>query len=84
MRIFPTLLEVASPMITILCVYVVIFFCLQVCMCTICMQYAQRPERGVDHLGLQLQTIVNCYVDAGFQTWEQHPHGWGFKDGSNT
>lgn len=58
---YPTLLEVALPMITILCVCVCGYYNVLSASiyCTICMQYAQRPERGIDHLGLELQTIVN-------------------------
>jgi len=32
-------------------------FCLHVCLCTMCMQFLQNPEKVLDPLGLQLEAF---------------------------
>lgn len=44
------------------------FFCLHICLCTLCVQVPQRPEVVTDPLELELQTIVSLRVDAGNRT----------------
>ena len=41
-----------------------------VCICTMCMPGVLRDQkRELNHLKLELQMVVSCYVDAGNQTW---------------
>lgn len=40
-------------------------FCLQVCLCSMCMQFLLKPEEGTQSLKLELQMDVSLYVDAG-------------------
>lgn len=35
-------------------------FCLNVCLCTMCMQYLQGPEEGVGFLGLEFEMDVEA------------------------
>jgi hypothetical protein len=46
-------------------------FCLQVCLCSMCMQFLLKPEEGTQSLKLELQMDVSLYVDAGNWIWVQ-------------
>lgn len=49
-----------------LCMWI---FCLYVCvLCFICVLSAQRPDRGLNPLELELQTVVSYNVHVGDQT----------------
>lgn len=41
---------------------------LSVCICIICIQCSERPEKGVGAPGTEVQMFVSCHVDAGNRT----------------
>lgn len=43
------------------------FACIYVCLCTMCLQWPQRPEESVGFPGIGV-TVVSLHVDAGNQT----------------
>lgn len=43
-------------------------FCLQVYLCTICVQYPKRPEEGARTLGMNLQIVVYIVILVGTVT----------------